>query len=133
MMTAFQKSDVPPEVEARCDEMLAPLRFMFAQLATLASLRTTDGDYRSPALDASFSPEVVSQVLSSRHEFTFREWLRLGLEYQHVQLSEYLASLPEHEVPAVLLKPETLIPASASPAERTLFLDDLKLVLSLID
>lgn len=133
MMTAFRSQDVPPEAESICDEILAPLRSTFSRLVALASLRQSSGEYRSPKLDAAFPPEVVTQALSSRHERTFREWLRLGLEYQHTQLSEFFASFPEQDLAAVLESPSTLIPASASSAERTLFLDDFRLVLSLID
>jgi hypothetical protein len=120
--------------ESACDEMLASHTTVFAKLVALASLREKGAtNYSSAALPDVIPAATAAQVLARRHERAFREWLQLGLEYQHVQLTEFLAPHAGSGLPAVLQNLSVLIPATASTAERRLFTDDLNLVLDLID
>lgn len=125
----------PPNAELACDEILSSLRTTFGKLVALAFLRLKDsGEYRSPRFEGTFAPEVVTRVLGTRHERTFREWLALSMEDQFKDLSEFLAANPhESPPPAALADPSVLIPAAASAPERALFLIELDFTLGLID
>lgn len=101
----------------------------FGRLVLLSSLSNPSAyQYCHPAFENSVPPCLASLVLQGNHKHVFSRWLKLTLEEQWKAVTEYLATEQARGVEGSF---ETLIPGTARPAERELFVSDLKLILSL--
>ncbi|MBI5086080.1 MAG: hypothetical protein HZB13_15955 [Acidobacteria bacterium] len=104
----------------------------------LAALRNSDsGRYQHHGLAMVFGEADADQAMRSSHERVFLDWLDLNLEQQRADLNLYMAeqSTPRRTLVEnwIRLAPyRNVIPASASGAERALFIGDLELLLDLI-
>lgn len=114
---------------------LSRIPTLYGKLAYLASLRDSSvGGYRHHGLAAVFGREDATNALREGHEKIFAEWLNTPLPDKYEDLTMYLASLDE---PISYTVREWLrtkayracIPASASRAEKELFLLDLEALL----
>lgn len=101
----------------------------------LAHLRDfATGAYTHPTITDRSRAEEIHRMLSRLHESAFRLWLQMGLEAQKADFDVYLSRLGvaparvvEHWRESEIYR--CLIPASASFAERELFVGDIKIVL----
>jgi len=107
-----------------------------AQLVFLSGLRDLNcGNCTPTASDANATE--VDQILRSMHEQTFSTWLNYRLEEQKADLDLYFSGIDCEKTTAVrtwrrLDSYRSIIPASATQAERLLFLSDLELLLYLM-
>jgi hypothetical protein len=110
---------------------------LFGRLAYLAAFRDLESDrYTDPT--CVFEPHDVDAVLRHEHREAFRAWLRLSLEQQTEDLTDYLWTHLEdrrkmlwqrrHECPYA-----RLIPSYALAAERDLFRSDLELLVAILE
>ncbi len=110
----------------------------FGRIAYLAGLRDSNtGRYQHFGLAQIYSTEAAGQALGASHAEAFAEWLTYPLEQQKNDLEEYLASLDERRETvlrawAALGPYRSLVPASATEAQRELFLSDLEVILELL-
>ncbi len=106
---------------------LAAIPSIYARLVFLASLRDVNtGRYEHYGLAMIFGPEVAAEAIRRSHEETFLEWLALRLEQQKADLELYFSTLPASRRTLVenwlrLAPYRSIIPASASPAQRELY------------
>jgi hypothetical protein len=116
------------------DGILEAVPTTFAKLVTMAGLRVKGSSaYGHPQLNA-FRPDVVTRVLQKRHEKVFADWLNLGLEEQHKQLTEFFCTMWTQGTPRLpVAVRQTLVPTTACEAERQLFLADLECTLSVME
>ncbi len=109
-----------------------------AQLAYLAHLRDPNtGLYWHPAAADRCRRQEVDHALKVLHERAFRRWLSLRLEDQKADLELYLSSLACDKATVVktwanIESYRCFTPASASSAERQLFLSNLEMQLRLL-
>jgi len=114
---------------------LSQIPTVFGRLHYLASLRNTDsGVYEHHGLALVFGAGEADQALRQSHLKSFAEWLEMDLPQQKADLDLHLTGLPTDRRTLVenwvrLTPYRNLIPATASAAERTLFLNDLELLL----
>lgn len=105
-----------------------------AQLVFVSGLRDLNSAiYRVPTHSKAGAAEV-DQVVRSMHEQAFSTWLNYRLEEQKADLDLYFSGLDCEKTVAVrtwlrLESYRSIIPASATPADRHLFLSDLELLL----
>lgn len=105
------------------------------QIVELAQLRDfATGTYTHPAITDRSRAEEIHRMLRRLHESAFRLWLQMGLEAQKADFDVYLSSLGAAPAGVVQHWRESeiyrcLIPASASFAERELFVGDIEVVL----
>ena len=119
-------------------QTLSKIPTVFGQLGYLASLRDTDtGIYRHHGLAARFGREGSRDALFECHRRVFHQWLNLSLEEKKNDLDQYLADLTE--APSLVLRhwAETPVqqlfpPATARRSERTLFLEEFRVLLQLL-
>jgi len=83
------------------------------------------------------APAEIDHFLRSLHEDAFVKWLNFRLEEQRADLELYFSNLPCGKVVAIqtwlnLESYRQLMPASADPIERQLFLSDLEVLLRLM-
>jgi hypothetical protein len=110
--------------------IVAQISTRFGRLVFLCSLRDrTTGRYSHPALTESLGFESADRALRHTHHQVFREWLRLNLGDQKVDLDEYLRISC---IPPIDLRYRDLAPPGAHEVERQLYLTDLEVVLELI-
>jgi len=108
---------------------------LYGKLAYLASLRDSGtGTYRHHGLTASFGREDAANALRESHQLIFMEWLNTTLSDKYDDLTSYFGSLDTvvSETVAQWLKNKSYracVPASASTAEKELFLIDLEALL----
>lgn len=117
---------------------LAQIPTTFGRIAYLASLRDPNtGKYQHFGLAQLYTAHEADRALRASHSQAFAKWLNYPLAQQKEDLEEYLLSL-EGDRQTVLrtwadLSPyRSLLPSSASPAERQLFVSDLELILELL-
>lgn len=126
------------DAQAHCRQIKAAIRgqrSILAQLASLAAMRDPNtGVYSAPPV-----PDRTGAVhcdLCRLHEEVFRRWLNLSLEAQKSDIDLYLSGFRAGRTRVVetwlsLESYRMLLPASASPAERRLFLGDFEYMLHL--
>jgi len=108
-----------------------------SRLVFLSGLRDLNsGAYRASTASKAADADV-DRVLRSMHEEAFSTWLNYRLEEQKADLDLYFSGLDCEKTAAVrtwlrLESYRSFIPASASPAERHLFLSDLEVLLYLM-
>ena len=114
------------------ERILDPIPTLLGKLVTVGSFHDGISDkYHHPPLDRILSPEVVCRVLRESHERLFAEWVGLFIDGQRDDLQRYLAGLRKDGARDLLLKArERLIPPSANPAARRVFLVELVEILT---
>ena len=117
---------------------LSQIRSTFGKIVYLASLRNENtGRYEHFGLAQIYNDDDADAVLRQNHDDVFREWLGYSLEPQKRDLENYFETI-ENDRGTVLntwltLSPyRRLLPASASEAERELYITDLELILELL-
>jgi hypothetical protein len=109
---------------------------VFGRMAFLAAFRdrTTD-EYRDDTAMRDYDITEISQTLARIHGGAFRDWLTMSLEQQSRDLAGYLAT-PEGRAAFLSFDRRELIsimtPASAGEEERSLFRDDLTVLITLL-
>ncbi len=108
------------------------------RLCYLASLRNANtGRYEHYGLSQLYGGERAHRTLSESHQATFTEWLDYELVRQQEDLRQYLESL-DAELGSVvnawlqLETYKTLLPLTASEAQRDLFVTDIEALLRAI-
>lgn len=117
---------------------LTQIPSLFGRLVYLSALRDVNTDqYQHHGLATVFSKDEAHDALRESHERTFAEWLTFTLEEQKADLDLYLSALDTPK--RTLLKTwqrlapyKNLIPTSALPPERNLYLLDLEMLLELL-
>ena len=111
---------------------------IFGRLVSVAALRDSQTDtYRHPVLAQVLDQTAAHEVLRREHRNRFLNWLALTLHQQRGDLCRYFDAGDSaqrscvrywlnHDLPALL------IPADSLPPERSLFMNDVKLVLESI-
>jgi len=134
------ESQVPsqPLTRKRLEETLADIRSLSSlagQLACLVSYRDPNsGHYSLPSvLERSVSSDEDRQ-LRLLHEAIFHRWLKLPLQDQKIDLDVYLSTLPYDRSTVIrtwskLESYRCFVPATASVAERQLFLSNMEILL----
>jgi hypothetical protein len=119
-------------------QTLSQIPSQFGRLVYLAGLRDPNsGQYLHHGLSVVFGEEAANDALKSSHEDGFARWLDSGLEQQREDLDLYFSSLesPRSRVLEtwLRLKPyQSIPPDSARTVERSLFLSDLEILLTLM-
>jgi excisionase family DNA binding protein len=114
---------------------ICALPSVLQQIVELAHLRDpSTGAYAHPAILSRSRAEAVQDKLRRLHDRAFRHWLKMGLESQKADFDIYLSNLsvPRTKIVQTWRSLELyrcLVPASASPAERELFVSDLEVLL----
>jgi hypothetical protein len=104
----------------------------------LNSLRDPNsGVYRHYGLAAAFGRDQSAQALESSHTKTFREWVKLPLREKHSDLVTYLETLDDPKGLVVRYWLESggylgCIPDAASKADRALYTEDVRQLLTAI-
>ena len=117
---------------------LSQIPSVFGRLVYLASLRNPNtGLYEHHGLTLVFGEDDARRAIKRSHKQIFAEWLSFNLEQQKSDLDLYLSGLLEDKrtVLRAWLKLETyrnLIPTSAKPQERRLYISDLTALLELL-
>jgi hypothetical protein len=110
----------------------------FHKLVYLAGMKDqTTGHYRDTTLALMFNGEEIDRAAREQHEQTFSGWLCLNLLQQMADLTSYLAHIQSGQRDALRnwigsKWYEQLLPSSARPAERMLFIGDFEILLHLI-
>ncbi len=105
------------------------------QIVELAQLRDPfTGAYAHPSVPSRSRAEEVHEKLRRLHERAFRHWLQMGLDAQKADFDIYLSSLSVSRTKVVetwrsLESYCCFAPASAGPAERELFINDMEALL----
>lgn len=134
---------MPPLVPHRSrrgmlDAAIRQLPSTMARLAYIAGFRDPNsGAYSHPCASNEAEKFEIARLLETMHEEVFRIWLSYPLEEQKADLDLYFSGLDCGKATAVKtwlnLEPyRSLIPASASAADRQLFLSDLEMLLRLL-
>ena len=124
-------------IEAAVQKACRQLPSTIARLAFLSQFRDpNDGSYRHPAT-SNDEKAHVHRVLRVEHEKAFSTWLGYRLEEQQADLDLYFSSLEccretVAETWLTLESYRSLVPASATPADRQLFFTDLQELLRLM-
>ncbi len=117
---------------------LSQIPSLFGRLIYLSGLRNVDSDiYLHHGLASVFGEEEANTAIRKSHEEAFAQWLEFTIEQQKADLEVHVAGLEPERKRVVenwsRLEPyRNLPPASASTVEKTLFLDDLETLLSLM-
>jgi hypothetical protein len=114
--------------ERVCELLLGQISTAFGKLVWIASFRIGKSTEYSNALGQAVCPETASLVLCRSHERLFAQWIGSKLETQYKLLSEYFDGQDGVTWPAL----DTLVPSSAHPAERALFIADVDLLCNLL-
>lgn len=131
---------MPPQTPSRdrvelLEADIRALPSVLEQIVELAHLRDfATGTYTHPTITERSRAEEIHRTLSRLHEGAFRLWLQMRLEAQKADFDVYLSSLGVASARVVEHWRESeiyrcLIPASASLAERQLFVGDIEVVL----
>lgn len=114
---------------------ICALPSVLQQIVELAHLRDpSTGTYAHPAIPSRSRAEAVQDKLRRLHERAFRYWLQMGLEAKKADFDIYLSGLSVSRTKVVetwrsLESYRCFAPASASPAERELFISDIEVLL----
>jgi len=114
---------------------ICALPSLLQQIVELAQLRDPHtGAYAHPAIPSRSRAEAVHDKLRRLHDRAFRHWLQMGLEAQIADFEIYLSGLSISRTKVVetwrsLELYRCFAPASASPAERELFISDMEVML----
>ncbi len=117
---------------------LSQIPTQFGRLHYLAGLRNANtGKYEHHGLAHYCGAEEADRALRSSHEQVFAEWLNFPLARQKADFDAFLSGLEggrEDIVRAWLtIEPyRSLVPASARPAERELYLAEIEALLGLL-
>lgn len=109
---------------------------LFGRLMYLSSLRDPNsGIYRHYGLAATFGRDQSVQALETSHTRSFREWIKLSLREKHEDLVSYLETLDDPKGLVVRYWLESGgyaggIPDTASKADRALYMDDVRQLLT---
>ena len=117
---------------------LSQIPSLFGRLAWLSSLRNPNtGLYEHHGLAVLFGPEGSGRALRLSHLACCREWLNCSLEEQTADLRLYLSS--QSSGPGEIIGNwqelgfwRTILPASIRGAERTLYLAEVEILLTLL-
>jgi hypothetical protein len=108
------------------------------RLVYLAALRDPNsGAYRHHGLSLAFGRQESERALRESHRQVFLEWLKLPLASKSSDLTTHLDGLEEENAVAAASwlranYPGTLVPESATRAQRAHFLQDYKTLLEMI-
>ena len=111
---------------------------VYGRLVYLGGRRNSDtGKYEHHGLAAMFDENLADHALRESHWHEFRQWLNFDLEQQRADLELYLAEQPTTrrtllETWLRLAPFRAVIPISASPADRDLFLGEFELLLRIL-
>lgn len=117
---------------------LSQIPSVFGRLVYLAGLRQANsGRYEHHGLALMFGGDDANRALKKSHTQTFAEWLSFDIELQKADLDLYLSGLREDKLTVIetwsrLTPYRNLIPTSAKPMEKRLYLADLKAILELL-
>lgn len=131
-------SDVRNPAAVVCQEMLSGIFSTLGRMACLASsFDPQRGRYRHPQLEETLGSDDASEALRIVHELLWSDWMHGSLEQQHADTILYLRDLSTDFERLLALWLESapftaFVPQCAAEAERTLFLNNLKLVLQLL-
>jgi excisionase family DNA binding protein len=131
---------VPPQTpdRERLSQIEADIRALpsvLAQLAYLAQLRDPNtGVYSYPTVTDRSRTQEAHRVLEQLHTESFQRWLKLNLEGQKADFDLFVSSLQSSSQTIVrtwiqIESYRCFVPASASPAERELFLSNVETLL----
>lgn len=119
-------------------EAVRRLPSTMSRLVFLSGLRNfNNGAYRAQTAFTAAEGAEADRLLRRIHEEAFSTWLNYGLQEQKADLDLYFSSLDCGKAVAVrtwrqLESYRWLVPASAKPPERQLFVADLEMLLQLI-
>jgi len=117
---------------------LSQIPSVFGRLVYLSSLRNPNTDtYEHHGFRQMFGSEESDRTLRDSHSRAFLEWLNYSLEQQKADLDLYISGLDNSKKAVIeawlrLAPYRHLIPGSARPAERKLYLADLVALLALL-
>ena len=112
---------------------------VFGRLAAVAALRSRESGVYRHKLAEELGADPVDQALRQMHRELFRSWLGLRLEQQERDLSIWLTWLDRggqdsaQRLRQVSGRPADLVPPQQADADRHLFLNDFRLVVSLLE
>ncbi len=114
---------------------LSQIPTQFGRLAYCASLRDQNtGVYAHHGLNASFGKEESERALRESHEEAYSEWLATDMRGKLADLNRYLDDLPDpadHVIRHWFSSGQlhTVVPQSALPMERELFMYEMEALL----
>jgi hypothetical protein len=117
---------------------LSQIPSVFGRLVYLSSLRGTNtGQYEHHGLSLIFGEEEAHKALRRSHEESFAGWLNFSLEQQKADLDLYLSALAGKRTAIIdtwlrLMPYRNVVPASARPTEKRLFVSDFEALLHLL-
>lgn len=117
---------------------LARIPSIYGRLVYLSGLRNNDtGRYEHHGLASMFNENLADAALRDSHTQSFRAWLEFDLEQQRADLELYLSDHPASRRTLLeswlrLAPYRATIPASASPADRDLFLAEIEALLRIL-
>jgi AraC-like DNA-binding protein len=114
------------------NQLAAGSSTVFSCLAGLAALRSAEGSYQWPEMEARLSQTDIDRYLRNWHDQAFACWLSLAPARQALELGQHLSSNLFHCSPP-LSGFRVLIPAGATRPEIDLYNVDLRLCLSLLN
>lgn len=117
---------------------LSQIPSVFGRLVYLSSLRNSNtGSYEHHGFAQMYGDEQSDRTLRQSHSEAFSKWLCFDLEQQKADLDLYLSSLGANmrtiiEAWLRLSPYRHLVPASARPPDRQLYLSDMEILLTLL-
>ena len=117
---------------------LSQIPSTYGRMNYLAERRNPNtGRYEHAGLTMMFGEEDSNAALRDSHIEAFRAWLELNLEQQQADLLLYWSELPTDRKTLVenwiRLRPHAnVLPATASEADRKLYLNDLDVLLAIL-
>jgi len=117
---------------------LSQIPYLFGRLAYLASLRNVNtGRYEHHGLAQLYGADKTHRTLLESHESAFADWLNYDLAHQQSDLGLYLSSIGGDLKTVLnawtqLATYKSMIPLSATVAQRDLYLMDLEALLQVL-
>jgi hypothetical protein len=117
---------------------LSQIPYLYGRLAYLGSLRNANtGKYEHHGLAQLYGADRTHRTLLESHEAAFADWLNYDLAHQESDLALYLATLGGDLLTVLsawtqLATYKNMIPLTASPAQRELYLMDLEALLQVL-
>jgi hypothetical protein len=116
------------------ERALAEVPTTWGKLVRISRFRVPGSDeYAHADLARIVSHDVAVKAVRRVHERLFYDWLRLNLEEQYKDLAEYVEEAGKVGDPKPSDHWESLVPPTASAAERALFETDLSVVLEMTE